>query len=131
MTPSEDVQKAIVDALKADADVSAIVGVNVIDGDRPIDADCICFGPVDIVYEDYDCITLKSITVQIDCWVGSDGRQRPARACAEKVAAALHDVDLPLSEYGLVRLSVGSVRAMIDQDGLSGHGIVSVTAEVE
>lgn len=132
-TPSEDLQKAVLEALLADAEVAAVVGDRVRDG-RPLagDAAQITFGPSDYTPDDMDCIAARVETIQLDCWVrDSTKRLHPARALADKVKAALHGADLALDTHALANLRVVGVRAMMDPDGLTSHGIVTVEALVE
>lgn len=132
-TPSEDLQKAVRAALLADAEVAAVVGTRVRDG-LPLETDAaqITFGPSDYTLEDMDCIDARVETIQLDCWVrDSSGALHPARALADKVKVAVHGVDLALDTHALANLRVVGVRAMMDPDGLTGHGIVTVEALVE
>jgi len=132
-TPSEDLQKAVRAALLADADVAAVVGGRVRDG-LPLDDDAaqITFGPSDYALDDLDCIDLRVETLQLDCWVrDSSGRLHPARALADKVKAVLHGAEMALDTHALAACRVVGVRAFMDPDGLTGHGVVSVEAEVE
>ena len=127
---SEDLQKAILNALLADAGVSAVVGDRVHDG-RPISYPSITFGPSDVLPEDLDCIDGLMTTVQIDCWTRDENRLRPVKALADRVRQALHRARLQLETHALVNLSVVSTRSFMDPDELTGHGIVTVEAEIE
>lgn len=130
-TPSESLQIAIYEALIADPAVSAIVGNRVHDG-RPTAYPAITFGPFDYVPEEFDCIDGRTATLQLDCWVRDEGKRlRPAKALADTVVALLDDAELDLGTHALTRLSVDSVRAFMDSDGLTGHGIVTLAAEIE
>lgn len=132
-TPSEDLQKAVRAALLADAAVAAVVGTRVRDG-MPLEEDAaqITFGPSDYTTEDIDCIDLRVETIQLDCWVRDSSKAlHPARALADKVKAVLHGADLALDTHALASLRVVSVRAFMDADGLTGHGIVTAEAEIE
>lgn len=130
-TPSEDLQAAIYAALIADAGVAAVVGTRVVDG-APSDYPAITFGPGDYLPDDMDCIDGRIETMQLDCWVrDSSQRLRPARALADLVKAALHGMELSLATHALAALRVVAVRAMMDPDGLTGHGIVTLEAVIE
>lgn len=132
-TPSEELQEAVYDALIADAAVAAVVGTKVRDG-LPLDDGVaqITFGPSDYTLDDLDCIDLRVETLQLDCWVrDSSGRLHPARALADKVKAVLHGAELSLDMHALANLRVVGVRAFMDADGKTGHGVVTVEAEVE
>lgn len=129
-TPSEALQKAIYDALIADPAVSGIVGTRVIDG-RPSEYPAITFGPSDFVAEDWDCFPSRIESLQLDCWTRSGDRLRPARALADAVKAALHLNELDLDGHALTLLRVDAVRAFMDADGLTGHAVVTLEAEIE
>lgn len=130
-TPSEALQTAIFEALTSDPAVTAIVGARVHDG-RPTEYPAITFGPFDYVPEDMDCIDGRTASLQLDCWA-RDGskRLRPAKELADTVVALLHNIELDLGTHALTRLSVDSVRTFMDADGLTGHGIVVLEAEIE
>ena len=129
-TPSEALQKAVYDALIADPAVSAIVGTRVTDG-RPQAYPSITFGPSDFVAEDWDCFPSRVESLQLDCWTRDGDRLRPARALADTVKAALHLKELDLDGHALTLLRVESVRSFMDVDGLTGHAVVTLEAEIE
>ncbi|PZX19816.1 uncharacterized protein DUF3168 [Palleronia aestuarii] len=129
-TPSEDLQKVVFEALIADPSVSAIVGDRIVDG-RPDAYPCCTFGPRDTVFEDAECIIGRTETLQIDCWVVDGGRTRGAAALADAVKAALHRQDFALDTHALVSLRVTAQRAFLDADGLTGHGVVTIEADIE
>ena len=131
-SPSLDLQKAILDALLANAAVAAIVGARVHDGLTP-DAvyPCITFGPTQVMPEDMDCIAGREEVIQIDCWTRDGPRLHPAKALADAVKAALHLAALPMATHALADLRVEGMRVMMDPDGLTGHGVVTLLAYVE
>ncbi|MFQ6550500.1 DUF3168 domain-containing protein [Aestuariibius sp. 2305UL40-4] len=134
-TPSEDLQKAVFEALLADAAVAAVVGGNIFDQhpDPSNDAlyPAITFGPADFVPEEMDCIDGRADTLQIDAWAREGKRLRPAKALADKVYAALHRAPLNLETHALAEIAISGVRSFMDPDGLTGHGIVTITALIE
>ena len=135
-SPSIELQTAIFERLLADAAVTALVGVRIFDRrpdarkDSP-DFPCITFGSSDAVPDDYDCITARVETMQIDCWSRDGGRIRPVKEIADAVEAALHLAPLAFVTHALALIRVSGTRAMLDRDGLTGHGIVTVEALVE
>lgn len=129
-TPSEELQEAIYAALVADAAIGAIVGDRISDG-LPSDYPAITFGPSDYIPEDMYCIEGRSESLQIDCWVRDGGNLWPARRLADTVKTLLHDADLSLATHALTGILVERVRAFMDPDGLTGHGVVTVIAEIE
>ncbi len=130
--PSEDLQKAVLTALQNDAAVLAAVDGRIYDG-VPKDKvfPYVTFGPGDFVPEDMDGIIGQTETLQLDCWVRDGARLRPAKALASKVARALRSQPLALETHALANLQIGQVRAFMDRDGLTGHGIVTVEALIE
>ena len=132
MSPSRELQTLILDTLVADAAVGALVGDRIYDR-MPSDGDypCITFGPSDFVPDDFECITGRLETVQLDCWARSQGRLWPAREIADAVKAALHEADLALTVNALIRIEVTGVRVMGDPDGVTAHGVVTVSASIE
>lgn len=130
-TPSDELQVAIYQALSASAAVTDIVGTRIVDG-RPSEYPAVTFGPSDYTEADEECIDGREETVQLDCWVQDDaGRMWPAKVLADHVRDALHDAELSLDTHALVFVRVNSVRVMMDPDGVTGHGVVTVTASVE
>lgn len=135
MSVQAELQKLILDTLKAEAAVMALVnGVY----DRVPDSPWgpaskngyITFGPHDVVEDDADCITGGEHTLQIDCWSRQVGLVH-AKRITDAVKAALHDQGLSLSKNALVQMRVTMRRALPDPDGLTSHGIVMVTAMIE
>lgn len=129
-TPSEELQRAILQALLAEPSVAAVVGDRITDG-PPLAYPSITFGPTDSVPDDMDCIDGLTETIQIDCWVRDGQRLRPAKALADKVRTALHRRAMTLETHALVNLRIVGTRAFMDPDGETGHGIVTVEAEIE
>lgn len=129
-TPFEDLQIAVLNALLANPAVQAVVGDRISDG-LPKGFPCITFGASDYVPLDLDGIDLREQALQLHCWVRDGEKIWPTAALADKVKAALHLAELQLSAHALVILKVESVRAFMDPDGLTGHAIVSVEAEIE
>ncbi|APZ53139.1 DUF3168 domain-containing protein [Salipiger abyssi] len=133
MSAFEAVQKAIFDALVADAALGALVSDRIFDG-RPADAAFpnITFGPAQSIYDEVDCIDGEEHFFQIDVWDRSQGRVINAKRIADAVKAALHGADLSLTDpYALAVIEVTQMRVMQDPDGVTAHGVLSVRALVE
>lgn len=130
-SPSKELQTAVYNALVANAGVTAIVGDRIFDG-RVKDEfqSCVTFGPSDYTLQDMDCIAGRIESLQIDCWV-RDARLSPARELADAVKSALHLANLSLDVHALAVLRVTAVRAFMDADGITGHGVVTIEAEIE
>ncbi|UWR30434.1 DUF3168 domain-containing protein [Sulfitobacter sp. W002] len=132
MSTSIDLQTLIYERLVADARVHALVEDRIFDR-VPADADypCITFGPSDYSPEDMDCIKGRDETLQLDCWAEDHGRLRPAKEIADAVKKALHQFEADAGDSALITMTVEAVRVMRDRDGITGHGIVTVTANLE
>ncbi|KRS17531.1 DUF3168 domain-containing protein [Roseovarius indicus] len=134
MSASEEVQNLIQTTLRADAEVGSIVGDRIYDqappGTSRIYPD-ITFGPSDYAPENLQCLTSREETFQLDCWTRDHGRLASCRVLVDAVKDALHNADLSLSTNALVLIQVEQVRVFRDPDGLTGHGVIQVTASVE
>lgn len=134
MTAESALQKSVYDALRADADVAAIVGARVFDAvPEGSDYPMIVFGSSDMVPVDdvAQCVEGAEVSLQLDCWVRANGRLRPARDLVAAVTQALHRSTLAL-EGGLRLLSLtASHRVFLDRDGRTAHGVVTLEAEID
>ena len=133
MSASAELQKAIFDALVADAAVGALVGDRIFDnGPAGATFPYVSFGPTQEIEDDEECIDCEEHIVQIDIWDRSQGRLVNAKRINAAIKAALHDAELSLPDpYALAFIRVRETRAFLDQDGITAHGIVSVAAMVE
>lgn len=133
MSALAELQKLVIDTLKADAAVSAIVGANVFD--HPPSSDPfprITMGAFNSVPDDGECISSDEITLQIDCWSRDGGNKHPCSTIVNAAQKALHNANLSLPDpYALISIRVVLVRVVDDPDGLTAHGILTVRAQVE
>lgn len=131
MSPDLEIQGLIVQTLKADAGVAALVADRVFD-QVPKDAQFpyISYGPTDEVEDDADCIDGLLVTVQLDAWSRTVGFPECKRI-ADAVRLALHQRDLPLAVNALVYLQHEITRTQRDPDGLTSHAIMTFEASVE
>lgn len=129
--PDLELQGAIINRLKADPAVTALVGTRIFDS-VPASAlfPYISYGPSDALQTDADCINGIDIDVQIDVWSRSPGFPE-AKKINGAVRNALHDVDLVLATNGLVFLEHRQTSTRRDPDGLTSHGIVQLNAFIE
>lgn len=126
-------QTALYDALVADAGVGALIGDRIYDG-RPSDGTfpCITFGPIQALEDDADGITAQELIVQLDLWSRDNGRLGPVRDLMAAVRTALHETALALADpYAEAGMRVEAMRDLIDADGITAHGIVSLQVFVE
>ena len=131
MSVSAAFQKWLVDTLAADPAVSGFVGDRVYDG-APADAafPYLSLDAGDFTPADADGIVGREETVQIDIWARENGRLRPAKEIADAIRTLLEGRSADLEEGALVDLTLG-VRVVRDPDGISAHGIVTVTALID
>lgn len=132
MSAATEFQKAILAALVADSAVHAIVADRIFDR-MPSDADypCVTFGPSQSIPMNLQCLDARTEVLQLDCWVRAQGRIWPARELADAVKSALHGANLQLYTHALAQIEVEQVRVMLDRDGITAHGIVTVEATLE
>lgn len=133
MSAASELQKAIHDALVADAAVGALVGDRIYDG-VPSNAEFpyVSFGVSQQVTDDMDCIDGEQQYLQIDAWGRSQGRTRICKDIVAAVKGALHQQDLDLANgHALANLQVESIRVFLDSDGITAHGVISLRADVE
>ena len=132
MSVSIDLQTLIYQRLVADAGVHAIVADRIFDR-MPGDADypCVTFGSSDYTPDDMECIEGRDETIQLDCWAIDHGRLRPAKELADAVKAALHRYEADAGDSALITMNVEMVRVIRDADGLTGHGIITLTVNLE
>lgn len=132
MSTSIDFQTLIFERLVANAGVHALVADRIFDRmPEAADYPCVSFGPSDYTPEDMECISGRYETLQLDCWAVDHGRLRTAKEIADAVNAALHRYEADAGDSALITLNVDSVRVFLDADGITGHGVVTVTGNLE
>lgn len=133
MSVSASLQKLLIDTLKADAGVIALVGADVFDSiptRRP--AKFLRIGPSDMVLMDMTCLRATEMTFQIDGYSAGRGELVEARRMVDAVIAALDDMPLALPDpYALTRINVELARVFLDADETTGRAVVQVTCETE
>jgi hypothetical protein len=131
MSVAVALQKLIFDTLRAEAAVSAFVGLRVYDR-VPAEPSFpyLSFGAYDFVSDDSDCIDAGEHILQVDVWSRAVGRVQ-AKQITDSVRRALHGLDADMGPYGLVEMRVDFAQVIGDPDGLTSHGIVTVTAMIE
>ncbi len=134
MSISVNLADAIIGTLRADTSVAALVGTRISDGTKKVPAnllDHISIGASDYSPDDYDCVSGRIETIQIDGWCNDAGKLWKARQLADAIKAALHDVDIPLTGAALISCRVVLVRVMLDRDGIWSHAVVQCEANIE
>jgi len=130
--PDLELQGLIVQRLKADPDVTALVNGRVFDS-VPSGAafPYVSYGPTSTEEDDADCIKGASIYVQLDVWSRDVGFPE-AKRISSAVRECLHDVDdLTLTDNALVFLNHYQTQTMRDPDGLTSHAAVLFQAFIE
>jgi len=132
-SPRYQLQKAIVQRLKADGQVSGFVQGRIYD-DVPADGEVefpyISIGAVAIRSRQADCFDLVEVTFQLDVWSRASGMEELSEI-AEAVRAALHDADLQLESHLLVYLNHEQTHELYDPDGMTTHAALSFEATIE
>ena len=135
MSASLDLQDLILNTLKNDNALTALINgvwdrVPTTAFDAP-KSSYISFGPHDYVEDDEGCITSAEHTFQLDVWSRLVGFPACKQIC-DRVKKLLHEASLDMqTENALVEIRVPSVRIVRDPDGLTSHGVITVTALVE
>ncbi|MGG7534680.1 DUF3168 domain-containing protein [Rhizobium sp. 12,4] len=131
--PQTELQKLVYDTLRLNSDIAGLVGGvydNVPADPFKTKTAYISFGPSDTVEDGADCVTSGLHTLQIDIWSKAVG-QVEAKRLIHFVTKALHLQDLLLTDNALAEIMVEFSRVFTDADGLTTHGIVSVTASIQ
>lgn len=131
-SPELEIQGAIVQRLKADAAVTALVAGRIYDQvpSATPTFPYVTIGPIQAVTDDADCITGLEIFQQLDIWSRAPGFPE-AKRIVDAVRVALHDAPLTLTENALVLFQHRDSDTRRDPDGLTSHGIMSFEAYVE
>lgn len=134
MSESAALQKHVFDLLKTSTAVMALID-DVYDRvpSAPFSGAnkaYISFGPQDYVNADAECIAGGEYTLQLDIWSRNVGAVHCKRVC-DAVRKVLHQDTTELTGPALAMIEVNSVRVLRDPDGLTEHGIVTVTAHIE
>ncbi|MGO6737123.1 DUF3168 domain-containing protein [Rhizobium ruizarguesonis] len=133
MGAQAELQKLLYDTLRATTAIMALVG-GVYDR---VPADpyngktaYISFGPSDVVDDSADCSVSGTHSFQVDVWSKAVG-QVEAKNIVDLIYRTLHEAELVLSVNALAEIRVDFRRVFTDSDGLTTHGVASVTASIE
>lgn len=139
-SPETALQRAMIAAAKASAEVAALVGTGVYDL-PPQDAafPFLSLGEVQTLPDDAECLAgAVEIYVTWHGWCRSPGKggkpaPRPeANALAGALRAALAGVDLDLgAEWALAVMSHRDTRIYIEADGVTAHAVITFRALVD
>jgi len=128
---SLELQKSIVDRLRAFAPLSEFVAGRVYDEPpSQVTFPYVSLGPDQVVSDDAECLTSFEVTIQLDAWSRKNGRVELKRV-AEAVRAALHDYDLALETNALLSIRHRQTRHLPDPDDETSHAAIEFVAIVE
>lgn len=131
MSPTLELQGAVVVALKAHAALSALVGAKVYDPVPPAaTAPYVSMGPADELQDDADCVPAADVTLQIDAWSIAPGFAE-VNKIADAVRGALHRAELTLTTNALVEIAHRQTRRFLDADGKTAHAVIEFVATIE
>lgn len=133
MSASAELQKLLYDTLSGSGAIMALAGgvYDRVPADPyKLKTEYISFGPSDVVDDGADCILAGTHSFQIDVWSKAVG-QVACKRLVDLVHATLHEQELVLTENALAEIRVDFRRVFTDSDGLTTHGVVSVTASIE
>lgn len=135
-SPTYELQGAIVQRLKNDPALSAMIGGRIYDqvprenGQVSAQFPYVSLGPTDEVSDDAECVTGFEVSIQIDVWSRATGFPE-CRQIIDLVRRALLNEELELSDNSLVDFTHRMTQTLRDQDGLTSHGVMNFVAVVE
>jgi hypothetical protein len=123
--PSLALQKAIINTLKADPAVSAIVGAQVYDG-VPDEAvlPYVSLGLFQMIPDSGDCLDGGEAVIQIDAWALGP-RTTQVKQLGGAIAYALDQAELKLEGHHFVSIAATELQYLRDPDGITAHAVVT------
>ena len=130
MSPELELQGEIVDLLRSNAALTALIDTRVYDAVPDIRLfPFVSMGPMISNSEEVDCIDAMDITVQIDVWSRAVGYPECKIIADEVRSAVVQLVELPVN--ALVGIYHNTTTTMRDPDGLTSHSALMFNALVE
>lgn len=129
---SAELQALINGMLRADGDVTALIGDRVFKKvpAAPATFPYLSFGSHDVTEDGADCIESGEHSLQLDVWSRSDS-QIEAKRIVDAVKTCLHEAETEMADNALVEMRVDLRQVFSDPDGITTHGVVRVTAIIE
>lgn len=133
---AHELQVAIVNALKADPDLTALVAARIYDriptADGKIAATFpyVSFGPVQDLPADADCIEASELVIQLDAWSQDPGFME-GRKIAKAIKRALNEQSISLADNALVYFVFDGRRDLRAPDGLTTQIVSTFRAGIE
>jgi hypothetical protein len=85
-----------------------------------------------VLPEGGDCLDGAQVVMQLDIWSLQGGSTVQCKQLGAAVAAALDEAELVLDDpHVLVHMTVEPIRYLKEPDGLTAHGVITVTAWCE
>lgn len=133
MSLSAALQSAVIDALKAHAELSALTDGEISGNElASFKYPYVTLGPSSFLPDDADGISGRVETIQVDCWSRIGGSLTEARKMLDMAHSALHNVSLALPDpYAAVDGQTVLARAFRDPDGKTAHGLLQISYELE
>ena len=132
--PTGELQQGIRDVLLSSTRIGDLTGGQVIDGNPPNatpPVPSIVFGETQESSQKFDGVTVYVFDITLHTWRGDNGRLWPVRDLNHSVIELLDDRTLFLPTYGEAVLSLDLAIAQLDPDGLTGHGVLTFSTEVQ
>jgi len=131
ISPSLELQGAVVARLKAYPGLAALVEARVFDRvPEKAELPYLSWGPEQAISDDAEGITGFDVTIQIDAWSRKVGLPEVKRI-AEQVRLALTEQELALDDNALVLLEHRQTRMLPEPDGLTSHAAIEFAAFIE
>jgi hypothetical protein len=131
VSPSLELQGAVVERLKAFPGLAALVSGRVYDSvPQSASFPYVSWGPEQVLSEDADCITGFNITIQIDAWSQAVGLPE-VKQIAEQVRLALDEYDTEFSSNALVSIEHSQTQLLRDPDGKTNHAAIEFAVFIE
>lgn len=141
MDPTYELIKECIAILKADANVSSIVGAKIYDrvpekqdGTPNVTSPYISLGNTNFLTEDFDCVDAATISLQFHCWSWGDGEEYSSalvRKLAFFVRKALHKKDINLPQNGFVSIEHQITAYNRASDGVTHQASVSFETYID
>jgi hypothetical protein len=131
-----ELQVAIVSRLRADADLTPLIGNRIYDlvpnkdGSITAQFPFVSFGSSQEVPEDADCLDASTFYVDLNVWSHDPGFAQ-ARSITRAVKSALTDDALPLTDNALVYFQFDGRRDIRAPDGLTTQIVLTFRAGID
>jgi hypothetical protein len=130
LSQSAELQRYVVEALRASADVAAIAGARVQAGQAPAawELPYVTVRVVDAIEADEECIPGENVAVEVHAW---SREETECLRLSDATKAALHRTSADLGTWALVDLWFVNGTNVGDPDGITEHRVARFEALVE